>query len=295
MFYLGRIQNLRVAKLADHGAYLTFEGVENPSFGELPENETIDSKNILLPKKEAAGLKQNDIVNVFVYKDSSDRPIATAATPKLMMGEVKKLTVKDVTQIGAFLDWGLVKDLFLPFKEQTYRVRKGDEVLVSLYADKSGRLCGTMRVYKMLTSVSPYKKDDIVNGLCYELIENFGAYIAVDDKYSAMIPKHRLFEKVLPGMTVTAHVAKVLEDGRLELTLREKAYMELDTDGAVIYEKLCNEGGFLPYHDKSSPELILAKFGMSKNAFKRAIGHLLKEGKITIEDNGISLTKKNED
>ncbi|MCR5585696.1 MAG: RNA-binding protein [Lachnospiraceae bacterium] len=288
MFYLGRIQNLRVAKLAEHGAYLTFEGVENTSFGELPENETIDSKNILLPKKEAAGLKQNDIVSVFVYKDSSDRPIATVSTPKLLMGEVKRLTVKDVTQIGAFLDWGLVKDLFLPFKEQTYRVKKGDEVLVSLYTDKSGRLCGTMKVYKMLESKSPYKKDDIVNGLCYELIENFGAYIAIDDKYSAMIPKHRLFEKVLPGMTVSAHVAKVLEDGRLELALREKAYMELGTDGEKIYDLLCAAGGFLPYHDKTSPELILAKFGLSKNAFKRAIGHLQKEGKIVISDEGIT-------
>ena len=288
MFYLGRIQNLRVAKIADHGAYLTFEGVENPFFGDLPENETIDSKNILLPRKEAVGLKQNDIVKVFVYKDSSDRPIATVTTPKLLMGEVKRLTVKDVTQIGAFLDWGLVKDLFLPFKEQTYRVKKGDEVLVSLYTDKSGRLCGTMKVYKMLESKAPYKKDDIVNGLCYELIENFGAYIAVDDKYSAMIPKHRLFEKVLPGMTVSAHVAKVLEDGRLELALREKAYMELGSDGEKIYDLLCASGGFLPYHDKTSPELILAKFGLSKNAFKRAIGHLQKEGKIVISDEGIT-------
>ncbi|MCR5823196.1 MAG: RNA-binding protein [Lachnospiraceae bacterium] len=288
MFYLGRIQKLRVAKIADHGAYLTFEGVEAPSFGELPENETIDSKNILLPKKEAVGLKQNDEVSVFVYKDSSDRPIATIATPKLMMGEVKKLTVKDVTNIGAFLDWGLVKDLFLPFKEQTYRVRKGDEVLVSLYSDKSGRLCGTMKVYRMLESKAPYKKDDVVNGLCYELIDNFGAYIAVDDKYSAMIPKHRLFEKVLPGMTVVAHVAKVLEDGRLELALREKAYMELGSDGEKIYDILCAAGGFLPYHDKTSPELILAKFGLSKNAFKRAIGHLQKEGKIVISDDGIT-------
>ncbi len=288
MFYLGRIQKLRVAKIADHGAYLTFEGVEAPSFGELPENETIDSKNILLPKKEAVGLKQNDEVSVFVYKDSSDRPIATIATPKLMMGEVKKLTVKDVTNIGAFLDWGLVKDLFLPFKEQTYRVRKGDEVLVSLYSDKSGRLCGTMKVYRMLESKAPYKKDDVVNGLCYELIDNFGAYIAVDDKYSAMIPKHRLFEKVLPGMTVVAHVAKVLEDGRLELALREKAYMELSSDGEKIYDILCAAGGFLPYHDKTSPELILAKFGLSKNAFKRAIGHLQKEGKIVISEDGIT-------
>jgi predicted RNA-binding protein (virulence factor B family) len=288
MFYLGRKQSLRVAKIAEHGAYLTFEGAPAPDFGDLPENETIDSRNILLPKKEAAGLKQNDIVEVFVYKDSGDRPIATTSTPKLQMGGLARLTVRDVTQIGAFLDWGLLKDLFLPFKEQTYRVRKDDNVLVSLYADKSGRLCATMKIYKMLASNAPYKKDDIVNGYCYEIIENFGAYIAIDDKYSAMIPKHRLFEKVLPGMTVVAHVAKVLDDGRLELALRDKAYMELGSDSEKVYDILCAAGGFLPYHDKSSPELILAKFGLSKNAFKRAIGHLMKEGRIAISDDGIS-------
>lgn len=292
MFYLGRTQTLRVAKRADHGVYLTYEGVENTFSTEIPENEQIESRNILLPKKEAEGLEQNDTVSVFIYKDSEDRPIATTTIPKLVMGEVKKLVVKDVNKVGAFLDWGLVKDLFLPFKEQTYKVKPGDEVLVSLYTDKSSRLCATMKVYKLLANVSPYKKDDIVNGLCYELIDSFGAYIAVDDKYSALIPKHRLFEKVLPGMNVVAHVAKVLDDGRLELTLREKAYMELDTDGEKIFEILQESGGFLPYHDKSSPDLILARFGMSKNAFKRAIGHLQKEGRIIIGEDGITRVER---
>lgn len=291
MFYLGRTQNLRVAKLADHGAYLSCEGVENRDFGDIPENEQIDSKNILLPKKQAEGLKTGDVVSVFIYKDSEDRPIATTTVPALTMGEVKKLTVKDVGQIGAFLDWGLMKDLFLPFKEQTYRVKRGDRVLVALYTDKSSRLCATMKVYNMLQSDSPYKQDDIVSGTCYEKIDAFGAYIAVDDKYSALIPKHRLFTQVLPGMQVEAHVAKVHEDGRLELSLRGKAYTELGSDGDKIYDILVEAGGFLPYHDKTSPELILAKFGLSKNAFKRAIGHLLKEGKIKILENGIELVK----
>lgn len=287
MFYLGRMQKLRVAKLADHGAYLSSDGVENPELTEVPETEQIDSKNILLPKKQAEGLKTGDTVEVFIYKDSEDRPIATTTVPALTMGEVKKLTVKDVGGIGAFLEWGLMKDLFLPFKEQTYRVKRGDQVLVSLYSDKSSRLCATMKIYNMLINQSPYKLDDVVSGTCYEKIDAFGAYIAVDDKYSALIPKHRLFSQVLPGMHVEAHVSRVLEDGRLELSLRGKAYTELDSDGDKIYESLVDAGGFLPYHDKTSPELILAKFGLSKNAFKRAIGHLQKSGRILIHENGI--------
>lgn len=291
MFYLGRIQNLKVAKMADHGAYLSADGVENLIPEDIPETQQIDSRNILLPKKQADGLKTGDTVQVFIYKDSEDRPIATTTVPYLVLGEVKKLTVKDVSEIGAFLDWGLLKDLFLPFKEQTYRVKRGDQVLVSLYSDKSSRLCATMKIYNMLENTSPYKTDDVVTGTCYEKIDAFGAYIAVDDKYSALIPKHRLFSQVLPGMQVEAHVTKVHEDGRLELSLRGKAYTELDSDGEKIYESLVDAGGFLPYHDKSSPELILAKFGLSKNAFKRAIGHLQKDGRILIHENGIERIK----
>ncbi len=286
MFILGRKQVLRVAKIAEHGAYLS----ENPEtdFSEIPKEELIESRNLLLPKKEAAGLKTGDSVEVFVYKDSEDRPIATTTEPLLKMGEIKRLKVKDVATIGAFLEWGLLKDLFLPFKQQTYRVKKGDEILVTLYVDKSSRLCATMKIYNSLLSNSPYKKDDVVTGYCYEIIEAFGAYIAVDDKYSALIPKHRLFQTVLPGMTVTANVARVMDDGRLELNTREKAHVALGADGDMIYDMLVEAGGFLPYHDKSSPEVILAKFGLSKNAFKRAIGHLQKEGKITIAEDGIS-------
>ncbi len=291
MFYLGRMQKLRVAKLADHGAYLSSDVADETTVADVPENEQIDSKNILLPKKQAEGLKTGDIVEVFIYKDSEDRPIATTTVPGLTMGEVKKLTVKDVGSIGAFLDWGLMKDLFLPFKEQTYRVKRGDQVLVSLYSDKSSRLCATMKVYNMLENKSPYKLDDVVSGTCYEKIDAFGAYIAVDDKYSALIPKHRLFSQVLPGMHIEAHVSRVLEDGRLELSLRGKAYTELDSDGEKIFEALVDAGGFLPYHDKTSPELILAKFGLSKNAFKRAIGHLQKDGRILIHENGIERIK----
>ncbi len=290
MFYLGRTQKLKVVKRLEHGAYLSDEGMSNDeSFCDVPENERVEQDTILLPRKEVGllSLSVGDLVQAFIYKDSDDRPIATVHTPYISMGEIKRLEVKEVSGIGAFLDWGLVKDLFLPFREQTYRIRRGDKLLVSLYVDKSSRLCATMKVYPLLQNKSPYKKDDTVKGLCYEKIDDFGAFVAVDDKYSALIPKHRLFEGVVPGQEVTAHVARVLDDGRLELQLRDKGYQELEGDAEKVFQILTDAGGFLPYHDKTAPEIIIAKFGMSKNAYKKAIGHLMKTGKIFIYENGI--------
>ena len=288
MILLGRMQTLRVVKKTDFGVYLSDQGME-PDTSFVPEkNEVVDVPSILLPKAQAKDLTTGDTVEVFIYKDSEDRPIATTAKPNLAMGEIARLTVKEVTNIGAFLDWGLAKDLFLPFKEQTFRVQKGDSVLVSLYIDKSSRLCATAKVYNALKANSPYQREDQVSGTVYEIIDAFGAYVAVDDMFSALIPKKELFTTLKPGEKVSARVTKVQPDGRLVLSIREKSYLQMDTDSALIYDALVKAGGFLPFHDKTSPDLIKAKFGLSKNAFKRAIGHLQKEGKLLIEDDGIS-------
>ena len=288
MILLGRIQTLRVVKKTDFGLYLSSEGME-PAWTHKPEkNEIIDVPSILLPKRQTNNESIGDTIEVFVYKDSEDRPIATTAKPLLTMGNIARLTVKEVTGIGAFLDWGLAKDLFLPFKEQTFRVQKGDSVLVTLYIDKSSRLCATAKVYHSLRTDSPYQREDQVSGIVYEVIDSFGAYVAVDDCFSALVPKQELFTTLKPGETIKARVTKVLEDGRLTLSIREKSYLQMDSDCTLVYEALCKAGGFLPYHDKTSPEAIKVKFGLSKNAFKRAIGHLQKEGKILIEDDGIS-------
>lgn len=291
MILLGRMQTLRVVKKTDFGVYLSDQGME-PDTSFIPDKkEVVDVPSILLPKAQAKELATGDTVNVFIYKDSEDRPIATTATPLLTMGALARLTVKEVTNIGAFLDWGLAKDLFLPFKEQTFRVQKGDTVLVTLYIDKSSRLCATAKVYHSLQANSPYQREDQVSGTVYEIIDAFGAYVAVDDRYSALIPKKELFTALTPGDKISARVTKVQPDGRLVLSIREKSYLQMDTDSALIYDTLVKAGGFLPYHDKTSPELIKAKFGLSKNAFKRAIGHLQKEGKLIIEDDGISKTE----
>ena len=291
MILLGKIQTLRVVKKTDFGLYLSSDGIENTYTPD--KKECIDVPSILLPKNQTNGEAIGDTIEVFVYKDSEDRPIATTTKPTLVIGQVAKLTVKEVTGIGAFLDWGLAKDLFLPFKEQTFRVKKGDSVLVTLYIDKSSRLCATSKIYNSLRSDSPYQREDQVSGTVYEIIDTFGAYVAVDDCFSALIPKQELFTTLRVGETVRARVAKVQPDGRLSLAIREKSYLQIDKDCEIIYEALCKAGGFIPYHDKTSPELIKTKFGLSKNAFKRAIGHLQKEGKLLIEDDGISKIAEN--
>jgi len=291
MILLGRMQTLCVVKKTDFGVYLADQGINKDTTLVPDKKEVVDVPSILLPKAQAKNLTTGDQVEVFVYKDSEDRPIATTTKPLLTMGNIARLTVKEVTGIGAFLDWGLAKDLFLPFKEQTFRVQKGDSVLVSLYIDKSSRLCATAKVYHSLAADSPYKCDDQVTGTVYELIDAFGAYVAVDDRYSALIPKKELFTSLKPGEKISARVTKVQPDGRLVLSIREKSYLQMDTDCSLVYDALVKAGGFLPYHDKTSPDLIKAKFGLSKNAFKRAIGHLQKEGKLIIEEDGISTIK----
>lgn len=274
---LGKTQELIVVKTTDFGVYL------NTPVG-------ADSEKILLPKSQVPkGTQIKDVLTVFVYKDSEDRPIATMLEPDIELGQVARLKVTDVTRIGAFLEWGLTKDLLLPFKEQLYEVKKGDAVLVTLYLDKSDRLCASMHVYDHLQNDSSYQKDDEVFGRVYEISENFGVFVAVDDKYSALIPKKEVFEKYRINQPVYARVAQVMEDGRLTLSVKKKIPEQMNEDAEYIFECLQDADGFLPYHDKSNPEDIKQVFHMSKNAYKRAIGHLMKDGRITISSDGIRL------
>lgn len=282
---LGMVQELEIVKITENGVYLSDPaGTAKP--GNAPEDLTVT--RVLLPKRQTPKDAQpGRKLTVFLYKDSEDRPIATTTIPPLTLGSTAVLPVKEVTKIGAFLSWGLAKDLLLPFKEQTVRVNAGDNVLVALYIDKSGRLCATSKVYDYLRTDSGYQVNDSVSGIVYEVIEAFGAYVAVDHRYSAMIPNKELFTPLKLGDTITARVCKVLPDGKLTLAIREPAHLQLSGDAALIYEKLVAAGGFLPYHDKTDPEIIKSVFFLSKSAFKRAIGHLLKEGKITLSDVGI--------
>jgi predicted RNA-binding protein (virulence factor B family) len=279
MIELGKYQTLEVVKKTDFGVYLSADGK--------------DSKHtVLLPLKEVPeGCVVGDHLEVFLYKDSEDREIATTAKVPVTLGDLAVLRVKEVTTVGAFLDWGLMKDLLLPYKEQTRKVEAGDQVLITLYVDKSSRLCATMKVYDSLLKTSPYKKDDMVTGIIYDEIDSFGIFVAVDNKYSAMLPRNEVFTPVKIGDIVKARVLNVREDGKLTLSLREKTHVQMDTDANLILTKLQAAGGYLPYNDATDPEKIKGEFKISKNAFKRAIGKLYKAGTIQIADDGIRLSK----
>jgi len=282
IFKFGEIQKLQVIKEVPMGVYLS-----------LPETIREDDESrqlILLPAKEVPeNTCVDDLINVFIYKDSEDRPIATTQKPALTLGSFAYLKVVQATDIGAFLSWGLLKDLFLPFKEQTYRVKEGDTILVSLYLDKSERLCATMKLYPLLYTDSDYAVDSSVTGTIYDISDKFGAFVAVDNKYSALIPSNELFRKVYIGERIHARVKEVKADGKLTLSIREKTHFQMDKDSLIIMEHLKQHGGFLPFHDKSSPESIKREFQMSKASFKRAIGRLYKEKQITISDDGIRI------
>mgnify|MGYP000804624791 CR=1 FL=1 len=279
MLNIGRKQKLEVVKKVEFGIYL----------GET--REAGEKERVLLPIKQVPeGTKEGDELEVFLYRDSSDRLIATTREPKLVLGELAVLNVAATGKIGAFLDWGLEKDLLLPYKEQTVKVKKDQEVLVALYIDKSDRLCATMKVYPYLKTQSPYVVEDQVEGRIYEISKNFGAFVAVDDCFSALIPKKELFgatESPKIGERVTARVVKVLEDGKLTLSIREKAYLQIQKDAEKIEKLLDSYEGSLPFNDKAAPEVITHETGMSKNEFKRAVGHLLKEGRIQITEKNI--------
>lgn len=281
MLLLGKKQILTVVKTVDFGVYLA----------EDAKAEQAD--RVLLPKKQVPeGTREGDKIEIFLYKDSKDRLIATTNEPALQVGETAVLKAKQVTKIGAFLDWGLEKDLLLPYHEQTTRIQEDKEYLVALYVDKSSRLCATMKVYHYLSTRTPYVMGDEVKGRVYEISRNFGVFVAVDDKYSALIPAREAKGKYRPGEILDLRVTEVKEDGKMNVSDRQKAYLQIDEDAESVYSIIEEFAGVLPFDDKVSPEVIQREFGLSKAAFKRAIGHLLKAGKIEIKDKRIYIVKE---
>lgn len=297
MMKLGKMQLLTVKRLSPIGIFLTDNIQPKQDNGFITDNYLEDKKDkqneeVLLPKKQVPeGIKVGHQLEVFIYKDSKDRPIATTRKPKIMLGELVPLRVVHQTKIGAFMDWGLERDLFLPFREQTDKIHLNNEYLVSLYVDKSERLCATMDVYKHLSSESPYKTDDKVKGIVIEVKKGMGAFVAVDNKYNGLIPQNELFNDIKCGDVIEGRVTKVREDGKLNISLRQKAYIQMNSDSQKILDKLNKNNGKIYLNDKSSPDKIKAELNMSKNAFKRAVGRLLKEGKIKFVDNGIEVVK----
>ena len=273
------------------GVYETLTIIKKVYFGVyLSENADAEEK-VLLPKAQVpAGAALGERLKVFLYRDSKDRMIATCAEPKLTLGGLALLSVSQVGKIGAFLDWGLEKDLFLPFKEMSRKVEEGDEVFVTLYVDKSGRLCASMRrIYDRLSTDSPYKKDDVVHGRVYEFGHDFGTFVAVDDRYSAMIPRSEDVSDLKIGDVIGARVTAVKEDGKLDITRRENRETQMDADAGKVLAVIEEYAGVLPFNDKASPEIIMRELQMSKAAFKRAVGRLYKARMIEITEKSIRL------
>lgn len=277
MIEVGKIQKLEVVKISPKGVYLSDGNSRESAF---------------LGKKEVPnGTKVKDRLEVFVYVDSNDKLVATKVKPKLTVGEIGLLRVVSTSKIGAFLDWGVDKDLFLPFKEQAVRVEKGRTYLVGVYIDKSNRPCATMQIKNLLSTNSPYKENDKTVGTIYSMNPDMGAFVAVDNLYDGLIPKNEIYGVFRLGDQVDIRITKVREDGRLYLSLRSKSYKQIDKDAEIILNKMKKNRGELNLNDDSSPKRIREELNMSKSAFKRAVGRLLKEEKIEFFNGGIRFKK----
>ena len=278
MYNLGEFQKLIIKRFKNNGAYIGIKDVKN---------EKID---ILLPKKEVLETdKVGDEIEVFIYKDNQARFVATRKKPKISMGKLETLEVMDISKIGAFLDWGLEKELFLPFKEQSMKLEKGRKYLVALYIDKSERLCATMKIRDYLTSDSPFKEGEWVEGIIYSIHKDYGAFVAVDKKYDAMIENKDIVGVLEIGEPINFRISKVKKDGRLNLVLKNLSHIEINDNAEILFNIIKDKGGFLDLNDKSNPDRIKKICGMSKSSFKKAVGRLLKTRKIQFEGNGIKL------
>ncbi|MBR8700356.1 Conserved virulence factor B [Fusobacterium sp. DD29] len=283
MIKIGKRQKLKINNFASVGAYL--------------DAETGDSKdNILLPNNELEDrdLKEGDEVEVLVYMDSEDRPVATFRKTEALVGTLAKLEVTDIhPTLGAFMDWGLTKDLLLPKRQQEAEVEIGKKYLVGIYEDSKGRLSATMKIYKFLLPSTSMKKNDVVTGTVYRINPEIGVFVAVEDRYFGLIPKNEYFKEYKVGDEIEARVIRVREDGKLDLSPRELAYLQADKDAELILEKMRLLKDSFRFNDKTSSEQIVDYFNMSKKAFKRAIGNLLKHKKIEkTEDGYFRIVKK---
>lgn len=279
MLEVGKRQVVEYVKKTDFGIYLA----------DLEDKED----TVLLPKKEVLeSLEIGDELEVFIYRDSKDRLISTTRSPKFFLGEICELEVVAVTSIGAFVDWGLEKDLLIPFKEQKKRLKIGDKYLFGLYIDKSDRLCGTMNLYEFLKTDHTYEKEAQVEGILYDLNPQFGAFIAIDNKYHGLIQKKDVYGDLKIGDKISARVVQVREDGKLVLNLKQKAFLAIDEDAKMLLQVLEDNGGYVDFNDRTDPEVIKNELQMSKRAFKRAVGNLLKSKQIAFKGSGIELKVK---
>jgi len=232
------------------------------------------------------------MLDVFLYHDGEERLIATTLDPKIKLHEFAYLRVAALTTFGAFMDIGLENDLFVPWREQSSRLQEGQFAIVFMYCDeKTGRLVGSTRVNRFLSNISlELKEGDEVEAMVWEPTE-LGLNVIVNQKHKGLIYRNELFTDIKPGDTVTAWVSKIREDNKLDILLQQPGYGKVGPEAERILTMLSDLGGFLPFHDDSSPSEINDKLGMSKKTFKKVVGYLLRRRKIKMAEGGIALVE----
>ncbi len=280
---VGRTAALRVRRLGSAGASLA---VDRDASDDDP-----DASVLLLPKSEVPdGTQIGDELSVFVTLDSEDRPIATTLMPKVHLGEVAFLTITALTEVGIFVDWGLPKELLVPFREQTRELAVGQRHPVGLFLDKTGRLAGTMRISEMLRDKPEMTAGEWVAGEAWREDPAVGLFVIVERRFVGLVPK-REPHALARGASAMFRVTRVLPDGKFELSLRAKAHEEIEDDAEHVLE-LLREPGAPPVSDRATPDEIRRRFGLSRKAFKRAVGRLLKDGVVAIDAAAVIRLKK---
>ncbi len=277
MLEIGRINKLIALRQTSVGFFLGH-----------PDDERDD---VLLPNKYVpADLRVEDEIDVFIYTDSEDRPIATTLTPHIMRDEFAPLPVVAVSNVGAFLNWGLEKDLLVPFREQSKPMREGEWYVVFLYLDEdTGRLVASSKVSRFLDpDASDLVANDPVDLLAYE-ITDLGVNVIINDRYQGLLYHNELFRPVQVGDRMPGFVKRVRDDNRVDVSLQQMGFENVEPSAQRILEALQQQKGFLPLNDSSPPEAIHKALEMSKKTFKKAIGTLYKDRRIEIRDDGIAL------
>ncbi|WP_139903427.1 CvfB family protein [Clostridium thermarum] len=278
MIKIGDYNTLKVARKAGFGYFLDAGGSRT-------------SEDILLPKNSTLGsdLNVGDEVEVFIYRDSKDRPIATMKKPLAKVGDLAYLRVVSTTKIGSFVDFGLERDILVPLKEKLYELQEGKSYLFYIYLDKTERIAATTDIERYLDIADQHSIGDHVRGTVYGFQTNKSALIAIDNLYKGLILKTEYFMELNHGDVLDLTVIKIYDDGRLGLSPRKAPKEQRLELQEIILEYLHDHNGFMPYNDKSSPEDIYKVFHTSKNNFKNSLGGLMKKGLILQEENGTRL------
>jgi len=273
MLLIGNYNQLKISRITASGAYLSSEAGE-----------------ILLPGRLVPkGVEPGSLLNVFIYVDSEDRLTATTRRPRAVVGDFALLKVKDNVTVGTFLDWGLEKDLLLPFGEQTAPLRRGEDVLVRVYLHSSDRVAASARLDKFLQPADgTLAEGDMVDLLVYAF-SDLGVKVVINNTFGGLLFRNEIFINPSCGERLRGYVKKIREDGKIDVTLRTGGAREAATDREVILDALKAHNGLLPLSDKSPPEAVAGLLRMSKKSFKKGIGGLYKEGLIDITPDGVKL------